>query len=396
LEISEEETMNAGMIHALKQLASRRVLAIAIGAIALGGTAFAISHQHERRAARDNKPAATASVTVDIVKPVATTFDRTIAATGTVAARDELVIGSDASGLRLTEVRVDVGSVVRRGQLLARADDAQLVAQIAQQHAQIKQAEVELKQAQLNLERAERLKESGFYSVEMFQTRRTSAESAAAKLDLVKAQLTELQVKLAHTRFVAPADGVIAKRSATVGAVVQPGAEMFRIIKDGEIEWLAELPSHSIARVESGALARIRFDDGRVIEARVRMIAPTMDAASRNGLVHVALPVGSPLKAGAFAKGEILIANAPALAMPESSVLTRDGYAFVYVVGADDVARMTRIETGARQRGLVEVTAGLKPDARIVGTGAGFVKDGDLVRVEPATSPRLARNGESS
>jgi RND family efflux transporter MFP subunit len=372
------------------------VLAIAIGAIALGGTAFAISHQHERRAARDNKPAATASVTVDIVKPVATTFDRTIAATGTVAARDELVIGSDASGLRLTEVRVDVGSVVRRGQLLARADDAQLVAQIAQQHAQIKQAEVELKQAQLNLERAERLKESGFYSVEMFQTRRTSAESAAAKLDLVKAQLTELQVKLAHTRFVAPADGVIAKRSATVGAVVQPGAEMFRIIKDGEIEWLAELPSHSIARVESGALARIRFDDGRVIEARVRMIAPTMDAASRNGLVHVALPVGSPLKAGAFAKGEILIANAPALAMPESSVLTRDGYAFVYVVGADDVARMTRIETGARQRGLVEVTAGLKPDARIVGTGAGFVKDGDLVRVEPATSPRLARNGESS
>jgi len=111
--------------------------------------------------------------------------------------------------------------------------------------------------------------------------------------------------------------------------------------------------------------------------------------------VHVALPRGAALKAGGHARGEILINNAQALAVPESSVLTRDGYPFVYTVGQDHIARLTKIETGVRQQGLVEVSAGLRPEARVIGTGAGFVKDGDLVRVAPMTAQRAAQGGKS-
>jgi len=375
----------------------RRVIAVGLvataAAIALDGTAAAIFAQE--RSAPPAQKAPVASITVEAVSPESLSFSRVVAATGTVAARDELVIGSDASGVRLLEVLVEAGSAVHKGQLLARADDNQLQAQLAQQEALVKSAQVELEQAQANLERSEQLKDSGVYSVEQIQTRRTSAAAAAAKLELAQAQRRELQVRIGYTRVLAPASGIISRKSATVGAVVQPGAELFRMIKDGELEWRAELPSHSLARVQPGAKARIALDDGRAIEARVRLVAPTIDAVTRNGLVHVQLPAGAPFKAGGHARGEILVGSGEALALPESSVFARDGYPFVYVIGPDAVVRLTKIETGARQAGRVEVTAGLDAKSRVVGTGAGFVKDGELVRVAPANS-RVARLGEQS
>jgi RND family efflux transporter MFP subunit len=373
----------------------RRVIAVAVAAIALGGTAAAIFGQERSAARAQETPAPVASIAVDVVAPEPAIFARAIAATGTVSPRDELVIGSDASGVRLLELLVDTGSVVRKGELLARADDSQLQAQLAQQEAQVKSAEVDLAQAQANLERSEQLKDSGVYSIEQIQTRRTSAAAAAAKLELAQAQRREFQVRIGYTRVVAPASGVISRKTATVGAVVQPGSELFRMIRDGELEWRAELPSHSLARIQPGASARVMLDDGRAVEAKVRMVAPTIDPSTRNGLVYLSLPKDAGFRAGAHAKGEILLAATEALAVPESSVLIRDGYAFVYVLGAGNIARQTRIEAGARQNGKVEVIAGLDPKARVVDTGAGFVKDGELVRVAPANS-RVARLGEQS
>lgn len=367
----------------------------ATAALVVAAPGFFISHGHSTAAPEAKAAVQAPGITVNVVTPVSSTFDRTIAATGNVMPRDELIIGSDASGIRLVEVLAEVGSVARKGQLLARADDAELQAQLAQQTALVKQAEVELAQARANLERAEKLRASGIYSTEAYQTRKTSADAAAAKLDLAIAQKRELEVRIGHTRVYAPASGVISKKSATLGAVLQPGLEMFRLIRDGELEWLAELPSHSIANVHSGARARILFDDGTSVEGRVRIVAPTMDTATRNGLVHVTLPKDARFKAGAHARGEILLANAKALALPESSVLSRDGFPFVYVVGADNVARLAKIETGTRQRGLVEIVSGIGPEARIVSTGAGFVKDGDLVRIAPQSAP-LADAGPRS
>jgi HlyD family secretion protein len=354
---------------------SKRVVVAVVGALVLMGAASLIGRDPSAKTA----PAPAPSITVTLLSPKHEGFMRTVSATGTVSARDELLIGSDASGLRLMEVLVDVGSTVRKGQLLARADDAQLRTQLAQQVAQIKNAEAELVQARANLERAERL--GDYYSVETVQTRRTQAATAAARLELAVAQRDELQVRIDHTRVVAPSAGVIARRSATVGAVVQQGAELFRMIRDGELEWRAELPSHSLAQIEAGAAVRILLDSGDWLQATVRMVAPTMDSATRNGLVYVALPKNTSLKAGAHARGEIILEAAEALSLPDASVLTRDGNAYVYTVGGDSIARLTRIATGARQKGRVEVTTGLKPEDRVVGTGAGFLKDGDLVRV---------------
>jgi RND family efflux transporter MFP subunit len=243
----------------------------------------------------------------------------------------------------------------------------------------VKQAQAENAQALANLERAERL--TDFFSVETVQTRRTSAATASAKLDLARAQLGELQVKVAQTRIHAPASGVISRKSATVGAVVQPGNELFRMIRDGELEWRAELPSHSLAQIRQGAVARIVLDNGDSLHSTVRMVAPTMDTSTRNGLVYVSLAKNEHLKAGAYARGEILIDQAEALSVPEGALITRDGNTFVFTLD-NTTAKLAHVTTGTRQGGRVEITAGLRAQDRVIGKGAGFVKDGDLVRVK--------------
>ena len=366
----------------------KRILILSIGVIGIAGAAAFFAGKPSSAEPRRAVP----SITVNLVAPESSSFARAIAATGTIAARDELVIGSDAVGVRLTEVLVDVGEPVRKGQLLARADDAQLRAQLAQQQAAVKQAQAELAQAQANDERAQRL--AGFFSVETIQTRRTAAETAQAKVDLAIAQQRELEIKVAHTRVVAPAAGVISKKMATVGAVVQQGTELFRLIKDGELEWRAELPSHSLSRLAEGAAARISTDSGESVDATVRLVAPTIDTSTRNGQVYVSLPKGAPFKAGAHARGEILLGQAQALSLPESSVLARDGYPYVFTVGADGIAHLTKIETGVRQNGRVEVSSGLDAGVRVVAAGAGFVKDGDLVRIAPTVASN-SRGGKS-
>jgi HlyD family secretion protein len=353
-------------------------VAIAVGLTALGAAALSLTTLAP--AAVPVAPVA-ASLTVALTAPQAQSLVRTVAASGSVSARDELAIGADTSGVRLVEVLADVGSTVRRGQLLARGDDSQLLAQIAQQEALIRERRADLAQAQANFERAESVADVGVYSEEAVQTRRSSAESAAARLELALAQLRELNVHWSRTRVLAPADGVVSRRSATVGTVMQPGAELFRLMKDGEVEWQAELPAAALASVAPGAKARLALADGSSLEGRVRLVAPTIDAKSRNGIAYVSLPRHAALKAGGHASGTIAVGDAQVMTLPEAAVISRDGQPYVYTVGSDDIARLVRIETGARREGVVEVNGGLAAGARVVALGAGFVKDGERVRV---------------
>jgi HlyD family secretion protein len=362
-------------------------LAIAVGA------ALGIARPEAAEITGLNTQTVAPSLTVAVVTPERAMFTRSLAASGSIRARDELVIGSDAAGVRLLEVLVDVGSHVKQGDLLARADSAQLRTQLAQQQAQIAQAKAELELAQANLDRAELLGGAGVYSEEAVQTRRSAAAAAGARHDLAQARFDELQVMLAQTEVHAPANGIIASKSATVGAVVQPGMELFRLIKDGELEWHAELPASALAEIDAGAVAEVALDNGSELTASVRMVAPTLNASTRNGIVYISLPASNALRAGSHAQGEIVLAAAEVLAVPESAVLIRDGYPFVYVVDGNELAHLEKVQTGARQHGLVEISSGLDEHARVVTTGAGFVKEGELVRVVATTSQGNEQGG---
>lgn len=378
--------MNLNWKHPTRQRHGTRALTAAgvVSALSIVAAAVVAGCAPEASASGTPSPAAAAlpeaALTVEVTRPQRRTMARTLSASGSVAAREELVVGSDANGVRLVDVKVDVGAVVKRGDLLARGDDAQLLAQRRQLEAQIRLARAELAQAEANFERADRIRDSGVYSPEALQTRRTAADTAAARLELAQAQAAELDVRIAQARVHAPAGGVVTRRNATVGSVMQPGMELFRLIRDDEIEWRAELPDQVLERIKPGSVTVVRIDATRSVEGRVRLVAPTVDARTRNGLVHVTLPRGTPLRAGGHVQGELRLGSAEVWTVPESALLTRDGQTYVYVIGANGAARATRVQTGARQDGVVEVT-GLPADATVVSTGAGFVKEGERVRV---------------
>jgi HlyD family secretion protein len=132
---------------------------------------------------------------------------------------------------------------------------------------------------------------------------------------------------------------------------------------------------------------------GQVLQGKVRMVAPSVDAQTRNALVYVDLPAATgSARAGMFAQGQISLGQSPALTLPQTAVVVRDGFSYVYSVGADQKVSQLKVQTGRQSGERVEILSGLKADARVVASGGAFLNHGDTVRVvdAPAATPAAA------
>jgi RND family efflux transporter MFP subunit len=165
---------------------------------------------------------------------------------------------------------------------------------------------------------------------------------------------------------------------------VPPGQELFRLIRQGRLEWRAEVAAADLGRLQPGQAVRVLPVGAEPVTGKVRRVAPTVDAATRNGLVWVDLPAGSGLRAGTFARGEFETGRSEAPTLPQTAVLLREGFSWVFVVGADNRVRQTKVTTGRRSGDRIEIVSPLPAEARIVVSGGGFLADGDLVRVVAA------------
>lgn len=184
-------------------------------------------------------------------------------------------------------------------------------------------------------------------------------------------------------RVIAPDDGVISAASASVGSTVQPGAELFRLIRKGRLEWRAELTADELMQVRKGMSAEITVGEGRTVKGRVRAISPSVDPQTRYGHALVDLPNGSGLIAGLFARGEIMLGDGHTVAqtLPQSAVVQRDGAAYVYVIGADGKVQERKVAIGQRSGDRIEIVSGLEPGTSVAESGGAFLTDGDLVQV---------------
>lgn len=327
-----------------------------------------------------------AALSVQAVSPRRETLARTLSASGGLAAWQEVVIGAETQGLRLVEVAVQVGDRVRRGQLLARLQSDTLTAERAATQAVLAEAEAVLAQARLEAERDRALQAGGALSAQQLQQTLTAETTARTRVQALKARLQADEVRLAQTRLLAPDDGLISARLATVGAVAQPGQELFRLIRQGRIEWRAELSGADMARLSPGTAVRLTpAGTDTVLEGRVRQIAPTVDPATRQGLVYVDLTPGaaaSPVaRPGMLARGEFQLGGSEALTLPQGAVLLREGFSIVMRIEADARVREVKVRTGRRVGDRVEILEGLDAQARVVAQGAGFLGDGDRVKV---------------
>lgn len=332
-------------------------------------------------AAEPKGAAPKAALTVMAVSMSKLNWSTWLSASGSLAAWQEAVISAELAGLRLTEVAVNVGDSVQKGAVLARLQRQTTEAELAQTRAGIAEAVASLAEAQANAERARALQPSGALSSQQILQYTTAEQTAQARLGSLKARLQADEVRLAQTVITAPDSGIVSARTAAVGAVVQPGQELFRLIRQSRLEWQAEVPAADLARIKPGMKVQLGEDSGQVVSGIVRMVAPTVDRQTRNGLVYVDVPRQSVLRAGMFVRGQFDLGERSAKTLPQSALIARDGFAYVMRIGPDDKVIQTKLQIGRRQGDRVEVLAGLDDGARVVATGAAFLVDGDTVRV---------------
>lgn len=364
--------------------------------LALGGAALVAAAALAVHAADDKKPAAAAprpALSVTTTQPQLISLPLKIAANGNIAAWQEAVIGTEANGLRLAEVRVNVGDVVRKGQVLASFAPDLLQADVAQIRAVVAEAEAALAEAAANAARARELQTSGALSDQQINQFMTAERTAQARLEAQRAQANVQALRLRQTQVLAPDDGVISARSATVGAVLPTGTELFRMIRQGRLEWRADVASSDLARLKPGMSARVTPTGGAPIAGKLRMVAPTVDSATRNGIVFVDLAPSPGARAGMFASGEFDIGQGQGLTLPQSAVLLRDGFSYVLRVGADARVSEAKVAVGRRVGDRIEITGGLDANARVVASGGGFLSDGDTVRVVDGPAQAAATPG---
>jgi RND family efflux transporter MFP subunit len=326
------------------------------------------------------------AMTVATETPQTSTLTVRLTANGNVVAWQEASIGAEANGLRLSEVRVNVGDVVRRGQVIAVFASETVAADLAQAEAAVAEAEANAADAAINAERARSLQATGAVSEQYISQLLTAEQTAMARVKAQRAIAEQQRLRMSKTHVLAPDDGVISARNATVGAVVPAGQELFRLIRQGRLEWRAEVTAAELASLEPGIRTTLRAPSGSLVRGSVRMVAPTVDPQTRLGLVYVDLPADGELRAGMFASGEFRLGESDALTVPQQAIVVRDGFSYVFQLADDNHVRQVRVRTGRRVGNRVEVHD-IPATASLVTSGTGFLNDRDVVKVvnAPAT-----------
>jgi RND family efflux transporter MFP subunit len=282
--------------------------------------------------------------------------------------------------------------------VLARFAAEGVQADAAQVRAALAEAEAAAAEAANNAARARTLQQTGAMSASQINQYLTAEQTARARVAAARAQLQGQQVRLNQTQVLAPDDGVISARTATVGSVVNNGTELFRLIRKGRLEWRAEVTSSELPRLSVGTRALVTATSGARLEGRVRMMGPTVDPQTRIAIVYVDVtplpgPAAGSARAGMFARGDFDLGAQPALTVPQQALVVREGFNYLMRVLPDNRVAQVKVQVGRISGDRVEILSGVDTSTRIVASGGGFLNDGDLVRVSngpAATAPAPA------
>jgi HlyD family secretion protein len=396
----------------------KAITALSLVVLALGGAAYWKKHQAALDSAPANGGAAVETTQIDaaplisVVKARQAEFRETVLVSGSLVAREEILVAPEVEGLRVVELFTDEGSKVKKGQVLARLVSEQLDAQLAQNDAAlarnvaaiaqaqstIVQAEARAKEAQAQLDRAEPLKKSGYLSGSAYDQRESAASTATSQVVAAKdalksteadkaqilAQRRELDWKRNNTEVKAPADGVVSKRNARMGAMATAAGEpMFRIIANSEVELDAEVVETDLVKIRDGQKVHVSAAGADDVPGNVRLVSPEVDKTTRLGRVRVFLGSRPDLKIGAFARGTIETRQSNGIGLPATAINFGLDGPHVQIVNGGIIQRRP-VKTGLTSGDLVEIVEGVAAGDIAVARAGTFLRDGDKIHpVEP-------------
>lgn len=323
--------------------------------------------------------------TVTVIVPGRTLVAGTINATGMLAARHEMPVGSVGDGGEVRQVLVTAGEWVRAGQLLAILDRSVQSQQLANQQANIAVAQADAHLAQANLDRALKLVDRGFISAADVDRLTATRDAANARVRVAVAQRNEMSARVHRLDIVAPADGLVLERAVEPGQVVSPSSgTLFRIAEHGDMELKAKLSENDLAQLSLGQNATVTpVGASKSFVGQVWQLSPVIDPQSRQGMARIALAYSPEIRPGGFASAEISSGSVVAPLLPESALQADSRGSFVYVVGAGNRATRRSVTIGILTEKGVAIAQGLSGNERVVLRAGAFLSEGESV------NPRL-------
>ncbi len=333
-------------------------------------------------------PQSAAALTVSVTKPHKALWPVEVQANGWLAAWQEVVISAQVGGQMIETVNADVGETVAKDDLLTAFSRGSLENDIQQLEASLESARASLEMATADADRARKLSSGSAISQQQAAEYLSTERKAKADVSSAEAQLASARLDLDHTEVKAVTGGVISSRSAAVGDVVSAGAELFRLVRDGRVEWQAEVPLNQLRNIEVGTSVSVPTPLGD-ISGEVRRIAPSVSESNGRVIVYVSLtPPDETVqpKTGIMITGVFKVGEREALSVPSPAVVMQDGFSYVFTLKDGERPNVSRIrvETGRRRGNRVEITSDLSADAQIVQSGGAFLSDGSVVRVAEA------------
>jgi len=304
---------------------------------------------------------------------------------GEVRARYETRLAFRVSG-KITERLVDTGATVRRGQVVARIDAADLTLAATSARAQVANLEAEHALAESEFRRYRDLREKNFISQAEFDRRASTLSTAQSKLAAAQAQERQAANQVGYATLVADTAGVITGIEAEAGQVVSAGQTVARLARPGEMEVVFAVPESQRDFIEKQNQFSVALTarPGKVWKGRLRELSPIADAATRTYAARVSIvEAGDDVELGMSARA---VVEAPASQMkrievPISALHSRGESSQVYLVGADGTVRPQAVKTAGVVGESVVIESGLKPGDVVVAAGANLLRPGQRVRV---------------
>ena len=329
------------------------------------------------------------AMVVTVTSPQQEMWPVTVPAAGDVKPAEEIAVSSEFGGAAITSLPVNVGDRVTAGTELVRFSTLTAATDLERVRAQVLQAETALQEASDNARRARAIAQSGSLSEQQIAQLASSEKMANANLIAARASVRALEIRIAGAVVKSPVSGVVTKKSVIVGAAPPAGQELYRIIKNGALEWHAEVVDTQLSSIKPGMTASLDLPEK--VEGKVRQVSPGITPETRRGTLYVQLPKNPQVLSGMYARGEIHLTDSPAITVPGQAIVIKDGHPFVFVLQPNKVVKQTSIQIGRTRGSQVEISQGISRNDVIVVNGAGFLTDGARVKVTAAEITRIAQ-----
>jgi HlyD family secretion protein len=330
-------------------------------------------------------PVASMTITTTTVRSAEVV--RSVPATGSIYPWQEVIIAPEVGGYRVAAVLVDIGSRVTQGQALVRLSGDMLRADLDSRRAAYRSAQASQVNATAALRRGREVSSSGALSAADLDRLQADQIAAQARVETAGADLRMAELRVRYGTVTAPDAGTITSRTVSVGQIAQSGQEMLRMLRQNRVEWRAEVPETQLSRIKAGQAATVTAVDGTVLKGTVRAVAPTVQTSNRTGLVYVDITGGGEARPGMFARGALEAGKGTALLLPIASIVMQDGYSYVFVLKDKNIVERRRVQQVGVLGQDMEVSEGVAAGEIIAVKGAGFLKDGDTVRLGSETAP---------